>query len=120
MFHYAAAHDYDVCTKDEFVTEIFYGMAYALGARIIGFNVTFDICRIADPVPSPAKGRMRGGFSLKLRPEKYMPRVRFRQIDRRMAFVDFAGRRGAERFESWRRRRRISTKDAWGLNNCRI
>jgi hypothetical protein len=91
LFRYASAHGYTVCTKDEFVSEILYGMAYALGARIVGFNITFDIARLAQPNPAPAKGRMKGGFSLRLRSEKYIPRIRFRQIDRRMSFIDFAG-----------------------------
>ncbi len=86
---YAARHGYDVCTRDEFIDELLLGMAYALGARIIGFNLPFDLSRLTDTDPAQAKGRMRGGFSYKLRPYSWVPRIRTRHISRRLSFTDF-------------------------------
>ena len=34
-------------TRAEFVDEIFYRSAYAVGAQIVGFNLPFDLSRLA-------------------------------------------------------------------------
>ena len=44
-------------TRTGFVEEVFYGSGYAVGARIVGFNLPFDLSRLA-------RRSMRGGFSL--------------------------------------------------------
>ena len=109
LFRYAAQHGYEVCTKDEFVSGIFLGLAHALGARIVGFNLTFDLSRIVMPKVAPAKGRMRGGFSLTLRPERYIPKIRYRQIDRRLSFIEMTG---VHRGRNSRSRRKKGKKSA--------
>lgn len=109
LFRYAERHGYEVCTKDEFVSEIFLGLAHALGARIVGFNLTFDLSRIVMDKVAPAKGRMRGGFSLALRPERYIPKLRYRQVDRRLSFFEMTG---VHRGRNSRSRRKKGKKSA--------
>jgi hypothetical protein len=89
LHDFAKRHGYEVCTRDEFVEEILLGMAYALGARIIGFNLPFDLSRLALD-HKPAKGKMHGGFSYVLAGSKWTPRVRSKHISRRLSFTDFA------------------------------
>lgn len=87
--HYADRYGYELITRDEFVDEVLLGMAYALGARIIGFNLGFDLSRLTDEDPKPAKGRMRGGFTFELRSQRWVPKIRTRQITRRLSFTEF-------------------------------
>jgi len=54
-----------VLTRAEFVEAVFYDSGYAVGAEIVGFNLPFDISRLAIG-HSSARRSMRGGFSLTL------------------------------------------------------
>jgi hypothetical protein len=86
---YAAAHGLDVLTRDQFADEIFYKIGFQLRATIIGFNLPFDISRIAIGHES-ARNEMRGGFTLKLSSHKYWPNVRVKHLSRMAAFIRFA------------------------------
>lgn len=77
-------------TRDEFAERIFYGIGYACRATIVGFNLPFDISRIAIR-HSSARNEMRGGFSFALSENPYQPHVRLRHISQRSAFIRFAG-----------------------------
>jgi hypothetical protein len=77
-------------TRDEFAERIFYGIGYACRATIVGFNLPFDISRIAIRHGS-ARNEMRGGFSFALSDNPYQPHVRVRHISQRSAFIRFAG-----------------------------
>jgi hypothetical protein len=80
-----------LCTRAEFVEEVFFGWGYELGARIIGFNLPFDLSRIAVD-HTYAKRAMKGGFSFSLAEGR--PNVRVKHLSQRAAFIDFAGKRG--------------------------
>ncbi len=54
-----------ILTRAEFVEEVFYNSGYAVGAQIVGFNLPFDLSRLAIR-HSSARRSMRGGFSLTL------------------------------------------------------
>jgi hypothetical protein len=86
---YADRCGFELITRDEFVDEILLGMAYALGARIVGFNLGFDLSRLTNDDPKRAKGRMRGGFTFQLRSQRWVPKIRTRQITRRLSFTEF-------------------------------
>ena len=86
---YAAAHGLDVLTRDQFADEIFYKIGFQLRATIIGFNLPFDISRIAIGHES-ARNEMRGGFTFKLSSHKYWPNVRVKHLSRMAAFIRFA------------------------------
>jgi hypothetical protein len=58
----------------------------ALGAQIVGFNLPFDLSRLAIGHGS-ARGNMRGGFSLML--SKKRPRVAVKHISQRAALIQF-------------------------------
>ena len=51
-------------TRTEFVEDVLLDKAYALGAVIVGFNLPFDLSRLATGRPGSARGHMKGGFQL--------------------------------------------------------
>ena len=69
---YAESKQIEFMSRDEFIDKVFYKYGYHLRAMIVGFNLPFDLSRLAIS-HSPARGTMRGGFSLKLSPFKPMP-----------------------------------------------
>lgn len=113
---YAEKHQLKFITVREFVDEIFYPIGYECRATIIGFNLPFDISRLAI-AHSPARSSpwnkvMRGGFSFKLSENEKLPRVQIKHVSSRDAFIQFAapkrqrttrGSRKKERFEPVRR-----------------
>lgn len=78
-----------VRTRDEFVDEVLFARAYQLRARIIGFNLPFDISRLAFN-HGIARGAMYGGFTFTLSRQKIWPHIRVKHLSRRCALIDFA------------------------------
>jgi hypothetical protein len=77
-------------TRAEFVDEIFYQSAYAVGAQIVGFNLPFDLSRLAIRHAS-ARRAMKGGFSLTLSED--WPAVAVKHLSQRSALIRFTGDR---------------------------
>lgn len=83
-------------TRDAFVDEVFYKRAYQLRAAIVGFNLSFDISRIAinhGPARTPTdadSGGMRDGFTFRLSHQKFCPNVRVKHMSARAALISFA------------------------------
>src|SRR5271166_1612828 len=75
-------------TRTEFVNDVFYGSGYAVGAQIVGFNLPFDLSRLAIRHAS-ARRSMRGGFSLTLSED--WPPVAVKHISQRSARIRFTG-----------------------------
>jgi hypothetical protein len=91
-------------TQSEFL-EKFYHCAYKARALVIGFNLSFDLSRLAFS-SAPARRRFTGGFSLCLwtytdrrgrkRVNKYRPRVRIRYIDNKRSLIGFTARKSPD------------------------
>jgi hypothetical protein len=79
-------------TRAEFVEEVFYKSGYAFGAQIVGFNLPFDLSRLAIRHASARRG-MRGGFSLAL--SENWPPVAVKHLSERSALIRFTGDRPA-------------------------
>lgn len=86
---YAETHGLDCLTHAEFVKSKFYGIGYDLRATIVGFNLPFDISRIAIAQNS-ARGAMKGGFTFALCDDKRLPNVQVKHLSARAAFIQFA------------------------------
>src|SRR3984957_21121860 len=69
---YAKSIQIEFMRRDEFIDKVFYKYGYHPRAIIIGFNLPFDLSRLAISHAS-ARGTMRGGFGLKLRPFNHFP-----------------------------------------------
>jgi hypothetical protein len=85
-------------SRSEFVEKVFYKAAYTLRARVVGFNLPFDLSRIAVGV-TEARGRNRGGFSFILSAgaensgyaeRRHRPRVVVRHRDAKGAFISLS------------------------------
>jgi hypothetical protein len=68
--------------------DVFFRRGYELRATIVGFNLPFDISRLALGW-APARGKMRGGFSFKLSEKWWRPRVQVKHLSRRAALIQF-------------------------------
>jgi hypothetical protein len=79
-------------TSADFVDEIFYRSGYAVGAQIVGFNLPFDLSRLAIRHAS-ARRSMKGGFSLTLSED--WPPVAVKHLSQRAALIRFTGDRPA-------------------------
>lgn len=86
---YAYARDLKVRNVEEFRRHVLLGIAYKFHATVIGFNLPFDLSRIAMS-HSPARRSMRDGFSFQLDPSRHEPRIRVKHLSPRSALIDFA------------------------------
>ena len=68
---------------------------YQLRATIVGFNLPFDISRLAirhATARNPAEGSgMRSDFTFKLTTQKIYPAIRITHMSQRAASISFAG-----------------------------
>src|SRR6266568_3391275 len=86
---YASGHKLRLLSTDKFIDDIFYGIGYELRATIIGFNLPFDLSRLAIR-HGPARGRtMRGGFTFQLSKNPWKPRVQIKHLSSRAALIQF-------------------------------
>jgi hypothetical protein len=79
-------------TKVAFVDDVFYGLAYDLRATIVGFNLPFDLSRLAVR-HGPARGKTRGGCSFQLSEDTRKARVQVKHISGRASLIQFAALR---------------------------
>lgn len=86
---YAAQNDLECLKQSEFVEAILFTIGYDYRGTIIGFNLPFDISRIAAK-SSPARGKMKGGFSFTLSEDKRRPNLQVKHISAKAAFIQFA------------------------------
>ena len=103
---YAKEHGVKLLTLAEFVDKVFVRCVYHWQATCIGFNLPFDISRIAYG-HAPARGRkMRGGFSFDMVPNgKSGPRLRIKHLSRRVSLIDFSG--SGQKLPRGMRKRRV-------------
>jgi hypothetical protein len=90
-------------SRTEFVKTVFWRFAYKSRALVVGFNLPFDLSRLAVGCGT-ARGSKRGAFSLTLwefqdpetghwRPNTNRPRVVVQHVDSKMAFIHLTGTR---------------------------
>jgi len=75
-------------TLKEFVEKVFYPEVYFKKALCVGFNLPFDLSRLAIDY-SYARGSMEGGFSFKLSENKKFPRIKIKHLDNTKSFIRF-------------------------------
>jgi hypothetical protein len=105
--NYAAANELSLLTRDEFADQIFYGIGYQFRATIIGFNLPFDISRIAIRHGSARSSQyqdMRGGFTFTISKQKIYPNCQVKHLSRNCAFIRFASPMGQRNARSERKR----------------
>jgi hypothetical protein len=96
---YARCHDADVfggrnpvlrlLSQADFVERILWRHGYRHRATIVGFNLPFDLSRLAVAC-APARRRCAGGNSLRLfADERFRPRIAYRALDSKRALIGF-------------------------------
>lgn len=102
---YAELNDLKLIPINEFIDRVFFNNAYSLRATFIGFNLPFDISRLAINHGSARGKLMRGGFTFKLSEQKYWPNIQIRHLSRTSAFIQFTTRPGQFDTRGSRKRR---------------
>ncbi len=93
---YAQARGLRVYTRDTFVREVFLPEVYELGALCVGFNLPFDLSRLAVRAVA-GRGRWRDGFTFYPTPSTWDPPIRIRALDSKRAFIEFGSYRAYQR-----------------------
>jgi hypothetical protein len=91
---YAAQHNYRYMTVAEFVENVFFGIGYDLRTTIVGFNLPFDISRLALRHGNSRGRVMKGGFSFQLSPHGYWPNIQIKHLSARVSLIRFTTRPG--------------------------
>ena len=86
---YAETHGYAVYPVADFIEAIIYGVGYDLCATFVGFNLPFDIARLAIGHNSARGTAMHGGFSFQLPPDPRKPRIQIKHLSSRCALIRF-------------------------------
>lgn len=97
----AREHGATLLTLDEFRLDVILDWAFEGNATIVGFNLAFDVARVALR-SSPARGHMRGGFTHRLAQDEYAPCIRTKHLSATMTLMDFARPRRNENARSIR------------------
>ncbi len=71
-----------------FIDDVFYPYAYDSHALLVGFNLPFDISRLATDWGYGRK-KWRGGFVFNLSENRFRPPIRVKSLDSTKAFIEF-------------------------------
>lgn len=100
---FATRKGYTVTTRTDFVDKIFMKYVYRLRAECIGFNLPFDLSRLAT---SFTNSRMYpNGFSLKISEHKSNPNIVIKHNDSKRSFINFTSphrKKSEKKFKSYR------------------
>lgn len=78
----------EIMNRREFIETVFYPWAYIARALCVGFNLPFDLSRIANTYGF-AKNKFKNGFSFKLSQNTFYPRIRIKSLDSTKSFIEF-------------------------------
>lgn len=110
---YARARGLTLLTISDFSSKVFLKYGYTRSGTVVGFNLPFDLSRIAIHHGSARRAMRGGGFSFQLTRNRDDPRVRVKHLSSRSALIDFAkpGKQDAPR---GMRKRRIKVSTSRG------
>src|SRR5215472_6451677 len=107
---FARTHGLELMHAATFIETIFFRLAYELRATIVGFNLAWDLSRLAID-HSPARRRpVQGGYSLQLSPRRRWPRVQVKHLDRKASNIRFAAPPRERTPRGMRKRDRVSVR----------
>lgn len=90
-------------SRTEFTNQWLWPISYKKKGTVVGFNLPFDLSRLALYV-GEARGHFDGGFSLKIWPGNIRPRLCYKPIDSKKAFIGFTLINTPEGWDGWRGR----------------
>jgi hypothetical protein len=100
---YAAERGVRLIDRATFILQVFYRYGYDRRGTIVGFNLPFDISRIAIS-HGDAKRDWYGGFTFYLTQDRRLPPVQVRHLSRRAALIRFGTTFGQRTPRNMRRR----------------
>lgn len=112
----ARRHHAELMPVGDFVQDYVLDKAWSVGGSVVGFNLPFDLSRVAIGHESALSVRrtdgsldrsMAGGFTFALSPLADRPNLRVKHLSRRAAFINFAG---AGKQGTPRNRRKVGEK----------
>lgn len=84
---YGEEHSISVLPRSEFVEKVFIEYVYKARAACVGFNLPFDLPRLAIDVTESRK--YKNGFSLKLSEKPWIPAIAIKHLDSKRSFIQF-------------------------------
>ncbi|HLY23525.1 MAG TPA: hypothetical protein VKT83_13760 [bacterium] len=96
---FARDNNYKIYSRYELVRHVFFPEVYEAGTLCVGFNLPFDLSRLAVRAV-PGRKRWRGGFTLYLVDSKWFPGIHVKSIDNKRAFIEFVAYSGLEKHEA--------------------
>ena len=84
---YGKEYNIAVMPVRDFVNNVFYPYAYKIRCEVIGFNLPFDLSRLAMDYGIARKSK--DAFSFKLSEDARNPRIRIQSIDQKRSFISF-------------------------------
>ena len=85
---YARRCNFEVLSKRDFIEKVFYPYVYQVRAKCVGFNLPFDLSRLAISFGKARK--FHGGFSLKLSENLARPNIRIKSLNSKASFIEFS------------------------------
>jgi hypothetical protein len=85
----AAERGLTLRSVSEFIDDVLFARAYDLRASIVGFNLPFDVSRLAIRHGLARGKAMRGGFTFKLSPLWWRPAIQVRHLNARASLIQF-------------------------------
>ena len=86
---YSQKIGYRCISVAEYIEQVFFQIGYNLQATIVGFNLPFDISRLAIG-HGPARGRtMKGGYSFRLSSNRVWPNIQVKHLSTRVSLIRF-------------------------------
>lgn len=84
---YGKKHNIDVMPVREFLDDTFFPYAYKMRCEVIGFNLPFDISRLA--IGYGIARKSGDALSFQLSNNKRNPRIRIESVDQKRSFISF-------------------------------
>lgn len=90
---YAGKHQYTLMSRNNFLEKIFFPYVYKARAQLVGFNLPFDLSRLAihfgETRTLDESRKPDNGISLKLSEKPWYPGIRIKSRDSKRAFINF-------------------------------
>jgi hypothetical protein len=98
---WARGHDAEAMNRETFVKNVFFPLALGQRAIVVGFNLPFDLSRLAVDFAPKRNLRSTEGWTLRLVEKNdpafaHTPGIRVTHVDSRMSFIHFTGVRGKQ------------------------
>ena len=86
---YSEKFDIDLYSLEDFIEEVFYPELLKMKSLCIGFNLPFDLSRLANHW-SEARGNQKGWFTFQLSENKLSPWIKIKHLDSDKSFIQFS------------------------------